>query len=81
MDPCPLDMFHDPRNQDIFPVTYCIHLYFLALQIFIHQDRMILHGLIDNPYEFVDILVADGNLHPLPAQNIGRPYQYRIPKF
>ena len=37
-----LDVLHDTRNQNIGAVADCINLDFLALQIFINQDRMLL---------------------------------------
>ena len=73
-------MLHDTGNQDVGAVTDGIHLYFLAHDILVNQNRMLLGYLVDNANEFVDILIAYGNLHTLSAQHVGWPHQHRISK-
>ena len=78
MNACPFNMLHDTGNQNILSVADGVHLHFLSLQIFIHQDRMVLSDLIDDSHKYIHIMVIDCDLHSLPAQHIGRPYQNRI---
>ena len=78
MDAGAFDMFHNPRNQYILPVAYRIHFDFLPLQIFIHQNGVILRNPVDNLHKLFYFLIIDGNLHPLAAQHIGRAHQHRI---
>ena len=75
-----LYMLHDTGNQDVGAVTDGIHLYFLAHDILVNQNRMFLGYLVDDADEFVDILIAYGNLHTLSAQHVGWPHQHRIAK-
>ncbi len=67
-------MLHNPGNQNILTVANRIHFDFLAWDIFIYQNGVILCDLVDDPNKFVNILVRDGNLHTLAAQHIGRSY-------
>ena len=78
MDPRPLDMLHDPRDQDICAVADSIHLDLLSHQVFVHQDRMILCDPVNDADELFDVMIANGNLHSLASQHIGWPYQHRI---
>ena len=71
-------MLHDSRNQDIGPVADRVHFQLLALQIFIHQDGMILRNAVDNFHELFHFLIGNGDLHALAAQHIGRTHQNRI---
>ena len=73
-----LDVLHDSRDQDIGSVAHRIHLDLLALQVFIHKDRMILRDPVDDADELVDVIVIDGDLHALAAQHVGRAHQHRI---
>lgn len=61
-------MLHDTRNQDIGAVADCINLDLLALQIFINQDRMLLCDPVDDADKFIDVLIADGDLHTLSSR-------------
>ena len=78
MDTCSLYMFHDTRNQDIFAIAYGIDLNFLALQIFIYQDWMILCDTVNNTNKFIHIVIINCNLHTLSAKYVRRSYQNRI---
>ncbi len=80
MDACTFDMLHNTGNQYLLAVAYRVDLYLLPLQIFVHQDRMVLSDPVDDPDKLVDIVIIDGDLHPLAAQHIRRPYQDRITK-
>ena len=73
-----LDVLHDTRNQDIGAVADCINLDLLALQIFINQDRMLLCDPVDDADKFIDVLIADGDLHTLSSKDVGRADEYRI---
>src|SRR5699024_6809083 len=74
----PFDVFHDTRYQDILSVADGVHLDLFSLQIFIHQNRMFLGDPVNDADKLIHILIADGNLHPLAAQHIGRTHQYGI---
>ena len=63
-----LDVLHDTRNQNIGAVADCINLDLLALQIFINQDRMLLCDPVDDADKFIDVLIADGDLHTCPPR-------------
>ncbi len=78
MDPGPLDVLHDPRDQDVLPVADRVYLQLLSHDIFIHQDRVLLGDPVDDADEVVDVLVVDRDLHPLTAQHVGGPHQHRI---
>ena len=78
MDAGPLDVLHDARDDNVLPVANGVHLDLLALDVFIHQDRMLLGDPVDDANEFVDIPVVDGDLHALAAQHIGRADKHRI---
>ena len=73
-----LDVFHDSRNQDICTVAYSIYLNFLALQVFVYQDRVLLCDPVDDSDKLIDIFITDRDLHALSSKYIGRTYQYRI---
>ena len=73
-----LDMLHDARNQDVCAVAYRVDLDLLALQVLVHQDRVILRDPVDDADELVDIIVIDGDLHALAAQHVGRTHEHRI---
>ena len=60
MDAGPLDVLHDARDHNVLPVANGVHLDLLALDVFIHQDRMLLGDPVDDANEFVDIPVVDG---------------------
>ena len=75
-----LNMLHNAGNQNIPAVTDCIHLNLFSHNIFVHQYRVILGNLVDDAHKLVDVMVIDADLHPLPSQHIGRPYQNRIPQ-
>ena len=74
MDTGTLNMLHDTRDQDIRSVTDSIYLDLLAHNVLIYQDRMLLGDLVDDTDKFVNIFIADSNLHALSPQYIGRTY-------
>ena len=79
MDASTLDVLHDARDQDVGTVTDGVDLDFLAHDIFVDQDRMLLGNLVDDADEFDQYrssLMAD--LHALSAKHVGRTYQNRI---
>ncbi len=78
MDAGALNMLHNAGDQNVRAVTNCIHLNLLALQVLIHQNRVILGNAVDDFHELFDFLIGQGNLHALAAQNIGGAHQYRI---
>ena len=64
-----------PKPNGLYaPVSYT------HLDILVNQNRMLLGYLVDDADEFVDILIAYGNLHTLSAQHVGWPHQHRIAK-
>ena len=81
MDPGPLDMFHNTGDEDIRAVAYAVHFHFLADQVFINQNRMLLDIPVNDCHKLNDITVIYRNLHPLPAEDIGWTHKYRIPQF
>ena len=74
----PLDVLHDTRDQDICAVADRVHLQLLALQVFVHQNRVILLITVDHRHKLFDLLIGDGDLHPLSAKHIGWTHQHRI---
>ena len=78
MDTGPLDMLHDSRDQNVGAITDGINLDLFSHDILIYEYRMLLGNLVDDSDKFVHILVADGDLHALAAQNIGWTDQHRI---
>ena len=78
MDARSLDMLHNAGNQDIRAVTDSIHFNLLPLQILVHQNRMILCNPVDDCHKLLNLLVGNGNLHPLSAKHIGRAHQHGI---
>ena len=67
-------MLHNTRDQDIGSVTDSIYLNFLAHNVLIYQDWMLLGDLIDDTDKFINIFIADSDLHSLSSQYIGRAY-------
>ncbi|OQA16945.1 MAG: hypothetical protein BWY61_02173 [Firmicutes bacterium ADurb.Bin354] len=65
-----LDMLHYSRYQDIFSITYRINFKFLALQIFINENRMLLRITVDDCHELFYFLIRDCDLHALSAKHI-----------
>ena len=78
MDTGAFDVLHDTGNKDVFAITYSVNFDFLALQILINQNRMILGVSIDDVHELLDLFVIEGDLHALSTENVGRTNQYRI---
>ena len=73
-------MLHDSRNENIVAIAYAVDFHFLANQIFVDKNRMLLNVPVDNGHKLNDIAVIDRNLHTLTAQNIGRTHKNRIPQ-
>ena len=71
-------MLHNTRNQDILSIAHSIYLDFLAHEIFIHQDRMLLCDLVDDSDIFFYVFIADCDTHSLSSKYVGRADKYRI---
>ena len=78
MDACPLHVLHDARDQDIRPVADRIHFELLAQHIFVHQDRVVLSYAVDHTDVLIDVLIADRDLHALPAENVRGTHEDRV---
>ena len=78
MDTGTFNVLHDSRYQNICSITDGIYFNLFSHNVFIYQDGMLLRDLVDNAYKFINILIADGNLHSLAAQYIGGANQHRI---
>ena len=74
MDTGPLDMLHDPGDQDILAVAYRVHLDLLAHNVLVHQNRMLLGIPVDNTDVLHHVLIADSDLHSLATQHIRGPH-------
>ena len=73
MDSGPFYMLHNAWYQDILSVAYGIHLDLPSWRYLSTRNRVILGNPVDDADELVDIMVADGNLHPLASKNVGWP--------
>ncbi len=76
-----LDMFHNSWNQNILPVADGVHFHLFSHQVLVYQDGMLLHMAVNDRHKFPDIIIVDGDLHPLSAQHIRRAHKHRISQF
>ena len=74
-------MLHNSGDQDVFAVTDRIDFLFFSHQVFVYNDWMLLYVTVNNRHKFADIIVIDGNLHTLSAENVGWTNKNRIAKF
>ena len=66
----PLYMLHYPGDKDIMTVAYGIDLKFLAHEILVDKNRMLLRIAVYHRHEFFYLLIRNGDLHPLSAKYI-----------
>ena len=81
MNACALKVLHDSRNQNVFSVCDTVYIHFLALDVLVDQDRMLV-GHADGFLQVgVQLIVVVYNLHCAAADNEGRADNQRISEF
>ena len=73
-----LHMLHNAGNEDVLPVADSVHLNLHAGQVLVNQHRVVLLVGEDDGHVLLNVLVAIGDNHVLPAQHIAGPHQHRI---
>ena len=73
-----LDMLHDAGNQDVFAVANGVHLDFGPHEILVHEHRLVDCVAQDDRHVFANVLLAERNVHVLPAEHVGRADQHGV---
>ena len=78
MDAGALHQLHNAGDENVRPVAHRVYLNFLALNVFVHQHRLVLVHLNGGFQVVAELLLVGHDLHGSAAQNKAGAHQHRV---